>query len=193
MNKLRNEKGFALAEFVTALPLLILLICSLVQILIQALKFSEMQTADYVLKNEAQEILERITTDARAASSVTYAEVPGREIITFIFHASAQTFTAEIPDVLDTRSYIRYSKKSEATSEGLKPIYHIYAQRQNSITSPITGDNFLGDTSVEELKFSVREKNILHISLTIKSMVTERQLKINTSVFMPACEKIEGL
>ena len=193
LNKIKNQRGFVLIEFIIALPLLVLLIYALAQMIIHVSKLAKIQTAEYVLENEAHEILERITQDARAASSVEYVESSGKEILIFVFHTSAMSSTEYIVDVRDTRRYIRYSKKIEATSSGHKPIYHIYAQRQNSITSPITGENFLGNTSVEELKFSVREKNILHISLAIKSMETERTIKINTSVFMPACEEIKGL
>lgn len=202
--KIKNQRGFVLVEFVIALPLLVLLIYSLTQIMIQVSKLSKNQSAEYVLENEAHDILERITQDARSASSVEYVKSAKYETIILVFHADANSSyiltndegeLKDIIDVRDTRRYIRYSKNYT------EPIYHLYAQRQQAVTAPISGDNFLGDTSIESLKFSTHKENIernkigkiLHISLEMKSMVTGRKIKLNTSVFMPACEEIKGI
>lgn len=192
LKKIKNQRGFALIEFVIALPLFVLLIYALAQMIMQISSLSHEQAADYVLENEAHEILEQIKKDARAAASVQYRKLTDKEALIFVFHTTTNYSGRNIVDIRDTRRYIRYAKKYEATSSGLKPIYHIYAQRQNAITAPITGENSLSDTSVEEFEVSIREKNILHISLSIKSMETERIFKVNTSVFMPALEENEG-
>lgn len=191
LTKIKNQRGFVLIEFVIALPLLILLIYALTQMIIQTSRVIKNQVADYVLQTEAHEILEQITRDARAASSVEYSSSAARETIIFVFHATAQSSDRNITDVRDTRRYIRYSKPYT------EPIYHLYAQRQQTVTAPISGNNFLSDTSIEKLEFSTHASEgigkILHISLEIKSMETERKFKVNTSVFMPACEEIKGV
>lgn len=193
-NKINNEKGFVLAEFVIALPLLILLIYTLVMIFLNVAKQTEKQSADYLLEEEANEILERIKNDARAATEVKL-EHDGEEFQTviFVFHAIVNK-EPNIYDVHDTRNYMLYSKKDSYDEDGQKPIYHVYVHRKPVAipTSPISGDNSFGNTSVDELKFTIREKNILHISLTLKSLKTKRMLTINTSVFMPDCKKFEG-
>lgn len=191
LNNIKNQRGFVLIEFVIALPLLILLIYSLTQMIIQTSRIIKNQVADYVLQNEAHEILEQITRDARAACSVEYAGNVKNETIIFVFHALTQNSTVPTADVRDTRRYIRHSKNYT------EPIYHLYAQRQQTVTAPISGNNFLSDTSIEKLEFSTHASEgigkILHISLEIKSMETERKFKVNTSVFMPACEEIKGV
>lgn len=195
-HKINNEKGFVLAEFVIALPLLILLIYTLVMIFLNVAKQTEKQSADYLLEEEANEILERIKNDARAATEVKL-EHDGEEFQTviFVFHAIANT-NPNIYDVHDTRNYIIYSKNQiHADEDGQEPIYRVYAHRKKNPTfptSPTSGDNSFGNTTVKKLKFTIREKNILHISLTLKSLKTKRMLTINTSVFMPDCKKFEG-
>lgn len=87
LNNIKNQRGFVLIEFVIALPLLILLIYSLTQMIIQTSRIIKNQVADYVLQNEAHEILEQITRDARAACSVEYAGNVKNETIIFVFHA----------------------------------------------------------------------------------------------------------
>ena len=182
-----------LAEFVIALPLLILLIYTLTNIFLNVSKPAEKQSADYILEEEAHEILDRITKDARAAYSLKLEKYDDRQDLEIVFHAMPKNSGANIIDVLDTRRYILYSKKENFTVDGHEKINHVYVHRKNvsTPTSPISGDNFFGDTTVKELKFTVHEK-VLHISLKIKSLKTERIICVNTSVFMPACEKIEG-
>lgn len=206
---LNNKKGFVMVEFVIALPLLILLIYTLVEMFLNVTdkdgKLSaNSQANDYILESEANDILSRITRDARAAVKVTYSKGSTvnaeREDITFYFHTNPnsniiltndKSELKDIIDVIDTRNYIRYAKNSTDTR------WRLYAQRQNKITSPISGNegnknDIPGDTSIEELKFSIRKEKILHISLKIKSIRTGRVLSVNTSVYMPACEEIQG-
>lgn len=191
---LKNEKGFVLVEFVIALPILILLIYTLSQMFLHTRDLSIRQAADYQLENDANEILNRITKDARAAVKVTLAKSAGRQDLIFVFHTIGNSTQLNIIDVQDTRRYILYSKKSNLTSDGYESVYHLYVHRKNvsTPTSPVTGDDISGDTNIKSLNFSIREKNILHISLEIKSVKTQRILKINTSVYMPACKETIG-
>ena len=143
--KIKNQCGFVLIEFIIALPLIILLIYALTQMIIKISPLSQKQAAEYVLENEAHEILEQITRDARAAISVEYMKSEKYETIIFVFHASPVSSLSSIIDLRDTRRYIRYSKNYT------EPMYRLYAQRQQAVTSPISGGNFLGDTSIELL------------------------------------------
>ena len=196
VKKFTDEKGFVLAEFVMALPLLILLIYSLGRMTLQIFPAAENQTADYFLEEEAQEILERITQDARTAQKIIFSDNgEGMSELIFVFHTVTNNLDSpNIYNVLDTRRYILYAKKENFTEEGREPVKHLYIHRQSvtTPTNPLTGENSFGNTTIKELKFSIRSEKILHISLKIKSLKSGRTLSVNTSVFMPACEEVEG-
>ena len=199
------KNGFVLTEFVIALPLLILLLFSLGQITFQIFHFAKTQAANYVLQTEAQEILERISEDARAARTVEIKKAVGnQEDIQEIFfnfnvtgnnlskdyfkNKSAKGFTTSRPDILNLIYTSRYTVAQISNHP-----YYVYAERQRNDAklNPLSGGNFFGDTAVEKLKFSQPSKNVLHITLELKSMVTEKKFKVSTSIFMPACEKLE--
>lgn len=199
---LKNKKGFVMAEFAITLPLLILLIVAMLNLLFilkgtqDKNKFSENQATDYIMASEANEIIRRITRDARSAVEVELLKSNERQDIIFTFHANTYDKNNDygIVDTLDTRRYILYAKDSA------EKIYRVYVHRQYVLTptSPITGNDgnvrndIPGDTSVDELKFTIRNENILHISLKIRNVRTDRIFSVNTSVYMPACEKIKG-
>ena len=181
------KKGFVLAEFVIALPLLILLMFALGQTTFKIFQSAKIHAADYVLENEAQEILNRISEDARAAKTVAVkTAIGGKEIqeIFFNYHVVGNAVGREISILIYTHRYT----VSHSQTGGL----HIYAERKKdgSKTNPITGDNFLGDTSVTKLKFTQPKENILHIELEMESLVTGKKFKVSTSVFMSACENV---
>ena len=158
------------------------------------------QSADYVLENEAQRVLERITDDAKSAHSVEIKQaIGGKEIqeIFFNYHVAGNnlskdyfkkdysSYTNDIVDLIYTHRYTVHQPQQGGR--------HIYAQRMEKgkkVTSPITGDNFFGDTAVTKLKFTQPKENILHIELEMQSLVTEKKFKVSTSVFMSACENV---
>lgn len=183
-----KQNGFVLAEFVIALPLLILLLFSLGQMTYKIFSIARTQSADYVLKNEAQRVLERITDDAKSAHSVEISQAMGSyeiQEIFFNYHVAGKGVGREIPVLIYTHRYTVYQPQTGGR--------HIYAQRMEKgkkITSPITGANIFGDTSVTKLKFSLPKKNLLHIELEMQSLVTEKKFKVATSVFMSACENV---
>lgn len=198
-----KQNGFVLAEFVIALPLLILLLFSLGQMTYKIFSIARTQSADYVLKNEAQRALQRITDDAKSAHSVEISQaigsyeiqeiffnyhVAGNDLSKDYFKKDYSSFTNDIVDLIYTHRYTVHQPQTGGR--------HIYAQRMDKekgkkVTSPITGGNFFGDTSVTKLKFSLPKKNILHIELEMQSLVTEKKFKVATSVFMSACESAE--
>ena len=190
-----KQNGFVLAEFVIALPLLILLLFSLGQMTYKIFSIAKTQSADYVLENEAQRVLERITDDAKSAHSVEIKQaIGGKEIqeIFFNYHVVGNnlskdyfkkdysSYTNDIVDLIYTH---RYTVNHSQTG-GL----HVYAERKKD--GSITGDNFLGDTSVTKLKFTQPKENILHIELEMQSLVTGKKFKVSTSVFMSVCENV---
>ena len=183
------KKGFVLVEFVIALPMLILLIYALGNMTYKIFNLAKNQAADYVLEVEAQEILSQITNDARAAYSV---KIKHQEIF-FNYHAIANNqsadyfknnFNSKIEDLVDLIYTSRYVVRATETHDK-----YIYRERKEDgpVVNPISGGNFFGDTIVSELTFK-RDKKILHITLELQSVVTKHKLKINTAVFMPACE-----
>ena len=199
------KNGFVLTEFVIALPLLILLLFALGQITLKIFTFAKNQAADYVLETETQEILERITADARAAQTVKISTAVGnhpdlQEIFfnyrvlgnnlskDYFQNKNKKGFTTSRTDILNLIYTQRYTVSS-TTQHG----YYIYAERKSrgALVNPISGGNFFGDTVVTQLKFSQSSQKVLHIVLEMQSERTKRKIKVSTSVFMPNCEKVE--
>ena len=198
---INSEKGFVLVEFVIALPLLILLIYALINMILHLTDKTD-YAAEYVLESEANEILNRIVQDARAAYSVEKKlAVGGSELeeIFFEYHVigndiSKEYFknnaynnkTTDIVDLIYTRRY--------TISSTVEHGYYIYAERQKNgtATNPVSGGNLFGDTVVTKLKFTNPSDRVLHITLEMQSVETAKKFKVSTSVFMPACEKMIG-
>ena len=196
-----KKNGFVLAEFVISLPLLILLLFALGEMTFKVFSYAKNQSAEYVLQNEVQTVLEQISSDAKAAHSVEIkSAVGGSELqeIFFNFHAVGNEInkknyppknsnyngsTAEIIDYIYTHRF------TVAGNNGFK----IYAERQKNgaKVNPITGGNFFAETSVTKLKFTIPHEKVLHIELEMINYVTEKKIKVSTSIFMPACEKVE--
>ena len=85
-------------------------------------------------------------------------------------------------DVLETQYFMLYTKSGRSAP-------NLYAKRQNDgrYNNPMTGENYFGDTKVNYLKCDVDEsKKILHVSLEMESLVTERKIKLDTAVYMPS-------
>lgn len=192
--RIKNQRGFVFVEFVIALPLTVLLIYALAQMIMQISDFGKGQAAEYVLENEAHEILEQITRDARAASYVKIKKAVGNEEI-YEIYLYYHTLKGSSTQTIDLKIPRRYTVGA-AESHG----YQIYAERlpDGPKVNPISGGNFLADTVVTKLTFSTNKEDlnnekigkILYITLELQSVETERKFKLNTSVFMPACEKI---
>ena len=195
-----KNNGFVLAEFVIALPLLILLLFALGEITYKIFSTMYNQAADYILETEAHEVLEQISTEAKAAHSAEIKQaIGGKDIqeIFFNYHVVGNNLskdyfkksdfnssTADIVDLIYTRRFT-----VGATETGG---YHVYAERMENgpKKNPISGGNVLGDTTVTKLKFTSTKK-LLHIELEMQSVVTDKKIKVATSVFMPACEEMK--
>lgn len=185
-----KQRGFVLAEFVIALPLLILLLFALGQMTYKIFSIAKTQAADYVLENEVQDILKRITDDAKSAYSVEIREAISdnkktKEIqeIFFNYYIVGGNSTHDIPFIIYTHRYT----VGQPANGGAR----VYAERKkdDQKVNPISGGNFFGDTAVRKLKFTQPKKNILHIELEMQSLVTEKKFKVATSVFMSACKE----
>ena len=193
-----DERGFVLAEFAIALPLLILLLYALGTVTLTGLKIAREQVADYALETEAQYVIDRIATDARVAHTVKikHANWGDNEEIFFVYHTLGNGFEADFPiyyakDILDQRRYTIHSPESSSSS---KKFFQVYAERQENgeLNNPITGDISFGQTSVKELTFDkekLRDK-ILHIKFKLRRADLKQVVEFNTSVYMPACKKI---
>ncbi len=204
--KIKNQRGFVFVEFVIALPLFVLLIYALAQMIMQiSSHLSHEQAADYALENEAHEILEQITRDARAACYAEVRKAVGNEEIYEIFFVYRVVGNNLSKDYFKNKSYnsntrdivnLYYTHRyTVGATEGHG--YQIYAERlrDGPKRNPISGGNFLADTVVTELKFSQPSEKVLHITLELQvaEKNIDRKFKINTSVFMPSCEKIDGI
>lgn len=198
-----KQRGFVFVEFAVALPLILLLLYSLVSLTFLAAKVSREQVADYALETEAQEIIDRITRDARAAYSVNIkssdTQNPAMENIFFLCDSVTNTTDRwKLPnsdaeyykEVLDPRIYAVHSPKA---ADG-NYYAHVYFKRQddNYYTAPITGENSYGNTAVTQLNFSkdFLYDKILHVTFEMKSVATEQKVKFSTAVYMPSCTEI---
>lgn len=208
--KIKNQRGFVFVEFIIALPLIILLIYALAQMIIKISDFGKRQAAEYVLENEAHEILEQITRDARTATYVKVKKAIGNEKLYEIFfvyrvegnklskdYFKNKSYNSNSRDIVNLYYTHRYTVGATETHG-----YQIYAERlyDGPKRNPISGGNFLADTVVSELTFSTRKEDfnsekigrILHITLELQvaEKDIDRKFKLNTSVFMPSCETI---
>ena len=180
--KIKNSRGFVFLEFAIALPLLILLIYGLAMVGIKIFYLGKIQLADYVLEEEVHDVLSRIIYDARAAKNVE--AVNGAPTLTFTYRTineiKAENGGVNLGDVIadkeEARVYVVGNSK-------------IYYERQSEIlVNPITGDNYFGETRVTEFKFEKLAKNVLHITLEMKSEISKHKIKISTAIYMPGCE-----
>ena len=185
---MNNQRGFVLIEFVIALPLILMLLYGLCQTTLTIFSTAKSQAADYVLEVEAQDVLTRITKDARAACYVkrdTDTNLANSDIETLIikYHSiNNNSSENDIVDVIETRVY-KVSKN-----------YKLNAKRTNDNTflNPITGGNFFGDTVITCLKYSSPAERVLRIELEMESLATNKRIRLSTAVFMSACEAIVG-
>ena len=190
--QLKARSGFVFVELAIALPLLILLMYTLANVAVKIAEQGRDQLADYVLEEEAHQLLERIVRQARAAKEVEPRN--GSNGVKFVYHATIdENRDTENPpaltveDVLETQYYLAYQKSDSQA-------INLYAEHQDKVfVNPITGDNSFGETSLVKLEFRERATNVLHITLEMKSLVTDRIIKLSTAVYMPACESKPGL
>ena len=200
MPKIRSG-GFVLVEFAIALPLLILLMYGLGNVSVKIFELGKIQLADYVLEEEAQYVMERITHLARAAKEIHVQN--DSNSIKIVYHAvddnddfydpfsddSGTYYLFSNKDVLETRFFFPHTKSGRDYPSLYSP------HQENVYSNPITGENFFGDTRLVSLKFSELNKNVLRIELVMASLETHadknHEIKIATAVFMPGCKILE--
>ena len=205
-NKKFRSGGFVFAEFAIALPLLILLGFGMFFVSTKIFELGKTQLADYVLEEEAHDVLSRLMYDARAAKKVEVIGVEGSSTLKFTYRTINEILKSnggiEVGDVIadkeEKRVYYR-AKPEEDYGDETKP-YKIYYQRETAKSSPITGENYFGLTNVREFKFKAdKEKKILYVTLEMEhaddshkaeSEDNSHRIKISTAVYMPSCEKI---
>ncbi len=189
--------GFVFAEFAIALPLLIFLVYGLATVSLKIFQLGKTQIADYVLESEAQYLMERVTQEARVAKEITSITplTDDLDTIEFLYHTGGTDDKSDvsIADIWETRFFVPHVKN---LGEGLFYYANINAKHQremegNPITGsiPADGTNFLpfGDTKINRFKLD-KDGKILHVSLEMESLDTGKKIRLNTAVFMPACE-----
>ena len=183
-----------LAEFAIALPLLILLACSLSLVALKTFEVGKNQLADYVLEAEAQHIIEQITRESRVAKEVEISgssKIQQLKIIFKTVRENGEVVSASddsgkyemysIEDIWETRYFIPHTVNGACK---------LYAKRQDDgyFLNPIGGNNTFGETNIKRLEYELdAAKKILHVTLELESLVSEHKIKIATAVFMPSC------
>ena len=185
MPPIKRSKGFVLAEFAIALPLLILLVYGLALVGVKIFWLVKTQLADYALEEEAQYVMERITQQARAAKEVHIES--GRHLIKFVYHTAVDdpnNTVNSVADVQETQYFILREENNVYTVLNAK-------RTESTLSHPITGGNSFGDTKINSLQYDVdKSRKILHIVLEMQSLVTERKIKLATAIFMPGLEVV---
>ena len=200
--------GFVFAEFAIALPRLIFLMYGLASVGTKIFHASREQMANYILESEAQYLMERVTQEARVAKRIEDIPYYTDDIdgIEFLYHTGgADSNPFSVADIWETRFFLPHGKKADEYDDNSFYYENINAKHQREIEgNPITGSkpdgkpNFapFGDTKITRFKFD-RHGKILHVSLEIQSMEIvdedkeQKKIRLNTAVFMPACEKQE--
>ena len=175
-------------ELAIALPLLILLMYTLANVGIKIFEQSEAQLADYVLDEEAHYLIERIVQQARTAKEVEAQN--DSNSVKFVYRTCDDGTALTVDDVWETQYFLAH-RKSDTHA------INLYAKRHDdgNYTTPITGDNSFGTTTLVTLKFRElkEDSNVLHITLELESLSTGRRIKLCTAVYMSACESKSGL
>ena len=192
-----HSGGFVFVEFAIALPLLIFLMCGLASVGTKIFHASRTQMANYILESEAQYLMERVTQEARVAKSVKVMPRTDKiDKLEIHCHTGGKDDSNElsVADIWETRFFIPYPRQDK---DGQFYFANINAKRQDDgkYGNPITGSlpsgkpNFapFGDTKINRFKFDKQGK-ILHVSVEMESMDTGKKIRLNTAVFMPACE-----
>ena len=166
-------------EFAIALPLLVFLMYGLATVGVKIFELGKTQLADYVLEEEVHDVLSRLIYDARAAKSV---KADNNHVeLTFTYQTimpnkNNNNFSTA------TRVYMIHGTLKQ---EGSKINY----KRQTyNPTNPMTGDNYFGETRINEFRFTNPSENVLHVTLEMESEETHHKIKISTAIYMPACE-----
>ena len=184
--KVKLRSGFVFVELAIALPLLIVLMYTLANVGIKIFEQGEDQLADYTLDEEAHYLLERIVQQARAAEAVDAYN--SSNSVKFVYRTSDDGSLLTVDNVRETQYYLAHQN-----NDTLAINLHAKRQRDGTFSNPITGDNSLGLTTLVNLEFRELNPNVLHITLEMKSLVTDRHIKLTTAVYMPACESKSGL
>ena len=180
--------GFVFAEFAIALPLLIFLGWGLASVGSEIFYLGKIQLADYVLEAEAQYVMERITCEARAAKKVYIVRYTDKiDEIKLLYHTITdsrvenENFVLTLVDVLETQYFIPHFEENVCVNINAK------RKEAGALGNPITGSNYFGDTKINQMRFE-KDGKILHITLEMESLVTGHKIKLDTAVFMSACE-----
>ena len=180
-----NSGGFVFAEFAIALPLLILLMYGLATVGIKIFDVGKNQLADYVLEEEAHDVLSRLIYDARAAKKVKAENAS--PTLTFTYSAVKEVIPSGggtvkgdiIADYEENRVYMRINEKIHYKRQTTDPV------------NPITGNNYFGETRVTKFEFSKPAENVLHVTLELESEITHHKIKISTAIYMPGCDSFK--
>ena len=180
--------GFASAQFAIALPLLIFLGFGLASVGAKIFELGKNQLADYVLEEEVHDVLSRIIYDARAAKIIEAYKDSSE--LKFIYRTINEIKkNKKEGDVINVKSGSYDETRVYLVSNG-----KIHYKRQtDNATNPMTGDNYFGETEVTDFKFYSDDefKNVLHVSLELKSKITGRKIKMSTAIFAPGCEELK--
>ena len=167
-----DERGFVFLEFVIGLPLMIILILSMSNLFINTFKQCKDMVADFILQQEMQSALVRIIDDAKIAYNVEITKLPYNRVQ---FWHQQMTEEGKIGDTDETKTGKPWYKSKDGK---------IY---RNGESSPITGDDFLSDTSISFEPKLINDR-LLYIRMTGKSRVSGHSIVLTTEVFMKGCK-----
>lgn len=164
MNK---QEGFVLLELLTALPLLLALMLTMMCIFLFGMKTYFQNLADIELEQEIQTAASRITEDLVNAESVE--KIHGSSPGVYIMRRAA---VFDKQDLVVT--YRVYNQK------GLKKL------GLGDSNAPLTGEHALAGVTITEFVCAEdkEKKGLVHLRLTGRSLMTKHVYAITTAVYL---------
>ena len=198
--KIKDERGFVLIELIIGLPLILILLWSMNNMLVNTWQKCRYAVADFILQQEMETTMARIVDDARKAQYVSCDTYDLR-----LRHYKINSFSdfrfnnkQESDKIKNKRSLTDKQKinrlltpvttdSSSFPVEYIKNGYNMYRQASfdGVARSPITGESSLSETQITifDCDFDKNSK-LLTIKLEAKSNISQHKIMLRTKIFV---------
>lgn len=174
-----EERGHSLFELSLSLPIMIVLTLTLGAMFLWTMKAFIYEMADWEMQEELYTALQRVSGDARTASSIS---INHKKLIhdgTDHAYCSLSIWKPQCyPSTEKTMIY--YS------AEQPDVVWKLY---RNNTSEPITGDSILSDVHLTRFHCEIIPPAILRIEIAGKSGITRHTLETSAEIFMPEIMK----
>ena len=198
--KIKDERGFVLIELIIGLPLILILLWSMNNMLINTWQKCRYAVADFILQQEMETTMARIINDAKKAQYVSCDTYDLR----LRYYALTQFSNFQFNDkdklkqVQKKTSLTNMQKANKLlipvqnnddlfTIEYIKNGYNMYRQVSfdGVARNPITGDSSLSETRITNFDCTFdKESKLLTIRLEAKSNISQHKIMLRTKIFV---------